>query len=227
MINFEDVTKTYGEDMIALDSLNFGIKQGEFISIVGRSGAGKSTLLRLITREDQPTSGRVYIENVDISKIKPKHLYLLRRKIGVVYQDMKLLASRTAGENVAFAMETSGKTNREIKKTVPKLLEIVGLGDKSRSFPSQLSGGEQQRIAIARALAHEPVLFLADEPTGNLDEDNALEILNILKKINDMGTTIVLATHAKDLVDKMKKRVMLLENGKLTSDVKSGKYKLE
>lgn len=226
MIRFDHVTKVFPHQIVALEDIDFEIKKGEFISVVGRSGAGKSTLLRLITREEQPSQGTVYIENLDIAKIKPKDLYLLRRKIGVVYQDMKLLPSRTAAENIAFAMETSGKTDEEIAKTVPKVMEIVGLSDKGESFPWQLSGGEQQRVAIARALAHEPVLFLADEPTGNLDEVNALEIFALLKRINEMGTTVMLATHAKKLVDKIKKRVILLDAGRIVSDVREGKYKL-
>lgn len=226
MIHFEKVTKKYGDDIIALDNIELGIDTGEFISIVGRSGAGKSTLLRLITREDYPSSGRILIEDVDISKINTKDLPYLRRKIGVVFQDIKLLPSRTSAENVAFAMEVIGMPWDEIEKEVPELLAIVGLEHKGNAFPHELSGGEKQRVAIARALAHRPLLFIADEPTGNLDSLNAMEVLEVLKKVNELGTTVILATHAKELVDKIKRRVVLLEDGKIVSDIKQGKYKL-
>lgn len=226
MITFNHVTKVYPRNVVALHDLNFVIQRGEFISIVGRSGAGKSTLLRMIIREDLPTQGQIIVEGIDISTIKLNELPYLRRKIGVVFQDIKLLRSRTAFENVAFAMQVGGIPKAEIQKEVPELLDLVGLIDKSESFPHELSGGEQQRIAIARALAHKPILFLADEPTGNLDELNALEILNILRKINEMGTTVILATHAHELVDKMKKRVILLNRGEIVSDIAQGKYKL-
>lgn len=206
--------------------LDFRVQQGEFISVVGRSGAGKSTLLRLITREDLPTSGVINIEGIDISTIRSQDLPYLRRKIGVVFQDIKLLPTRTAHENVAYAMEVAGAPREEIAEYVPQILEVVGLGAKAGAFPHELSGGEKQRVAIARALAHRPVLFLADEPTGNLDEENAMEILELLKKINAMGTTVILATHARELVDKIKKRVVLLERGELVSDMAKGRYKL-
>jgi cell division transport system ATP-binding protein len=226
MIKFEHVSKIYPKNVVALHEINFEIRRGEFISIVGRSGAGKSTLFRLITREDHPSQGTIFIEGIDIGEIKPSELPYLRRKVGVVFQDIKLLRSRTAFENVAFAMQVGGVSNSEIAKEVPEILDLVGLVDKAESFPHELSGGEQQRIAIARALAHKPILLLADEPTGNLDEYNALEILNILKKINELGTTVVLATHARGLVDRMKKRVLLLDRGEIVSDIAQGKYKL-
>jgi len=226
MIRFENVTKTYPDEVVALHQLNFEIAPGEFISIVGQSGAGKSTLLRLITREDFPTHGAVFIEEIDISTIHPKDIPYLRRKIGVVFQDIKLLTTRNAFENVAYAMEVGGVPREQINKEVPQILELVGLAGKAGSFPHQLSGGEKQRVAIARALAHKPLLFLADEPTGNLDEINAMEILNVLKKINELGTTVLLATHARELVDKIKKRVIVLEEGEIISDEEKGKYKL-
>lgn len=226
MIRFEHVTKTYENGVTAIHDLDFEVRQGEFISVVGRSGAGKSTLLRLITREDLPSSGTIYIEGIDITTIKPQHLPYLRRKIGVVFQDIKLLPTRTAYENVAYAMEVGGAPREEIEEYVPQILEVVGLGEKGAAFPSELSGGEKQRVAMARALAHRPVLFLADEPTGNLDEENAMGILELLKKINAMGTTVILATHARELVDRMKKRVVLLDHGEIKSDMAKGKYKL-
>ncbi|MBI4050621.1 MAG: cell division ATP-binding protein FtsE [Candidatus Doudnabacteria bacterium] len=226
MIKFDHLTKVYSKGVTALHDIDFEIRRGEFISIVGRSGAGKSTLLRLLIREDYPTHGTIYIEDVDISKIRAQDIPYLRRKIGVVFQDIKLLPSRTAFENVAFAMEVGGVARADIESQVPEILDLVGLADRASAFPNQLSGGEQQRIAIARALAHRPVLFLADEPTGNLDEANAMEILEILRKINELGTTVVLATHAKNLVDKMKRRVIVLDHGEAVSDTPQGRYKL-
>lgn len=226
MIKFDHVTKLYEPESVALHDIDFEITPGDFISIVGRSGAGKSTLLRLITREEKPTHGVVSIEGIDISDIHANDLPYLRRKIGVVYQDIKLLPTRTAFENVAFAMEANGFPMNEIEAEVPKILEIVGLQSKIEAFPAHLSGGERQRVSIARALAHRPVLILADEPTGNLDNINSMEILELLMKINDLGTTVLLATHAKELVDKVKRRVILLDKGKIVSDVQQGKYKL-
>lgn len=226
MIRFDHVTKIYPKEIAALHDVDFEIERGEFISIVGRSGAGKSTLLRLIIREEYPTHGCILIEDIDISTIPAKQIPYLRRKIGVVFQDIKLLPSRTAFENVAFAMEVGAVPKVEIAEEVPKLLELVGLEEKAAAFPSELSGGEKQRVAIARALAHRPVLLLADEPTGNLDSVNAMDVLQVLKKINEIGTTVVLATHAKELVDKMKKRVIVLDQGEVVSDMAQGKYKL-
>ena len=226
MIHFDHVTKTYPNGTTAIDDLDFEILPGDFISIVGKSGAGKSTLLKLIIREDGPSTGAILIEGVDISKIAPKDIPFLRRKIGVVFQDIKLLSTRTAFENVAYAMEVDGMPRAQIEVEVPQFLGLVGLEKNAEAFPDQLSGGEKQRVAIARALAHRPLLLLADEPTGNLDNVNALEILTLLRRINEMGTTIVLATHAKELVDKIKKRVVVLEHGKLVSDEAEGKYKL-
>lgn len=226
MIRFDHVTKSYPNQVVALHDLDFEIQSGEFLSIVGRSGAGKSTLLRLIIREEYPTSGVVLIEGTDIAGIRPQDIPYLRRKIGVVFQDIKLLPSRTAFENVSFAMEVGGVPRSEIENEVPEILALVGLAEKASAFPNELSGGEKQRVAIARALAHKPALLLADEPTGNLDEINAMEILTVLRKINEFGTTVVLATHAKELVDKMKKRVIVLEQGEIVSDLAQGKYKL-
>lgn len=225
MIKFDHVTKVYSKEVIALHDIELEILAGEFVSVVGRSGAGKSTLLKLIIREDYPTHGQITIDGMDLSTIHPKHIPYLRRKIGIVFQDIKLLPTRNAFENVAFAMEVAGVPKKEIQKRVPEILELVGLSEKTEAFPHQLSGGEKQRVAIARALAHDPVLFLADEPTGNLDEVNAMEILEVLRKINELGTTVLLATHARELVDKVKKRVVVLDKGQLVSDVAQGKYK--
>lgn len=226
MIQFDHVTKVFPKQILALHDIDFTIQKGDFVSIVGRSGAGKSTLLRLITREDEPTHGRIIIEDLDTSTIASQDLPYLRRKIGVIFQDIKLLRTRTAFENVAFAMEAGGVAYPEIQKEIPEILELVGLLDKAQAFPHELSGGEKQRVAIARALAHKPALLLADEPTGNLDEINAFEVLQLLTKINSLGTTVLLATHARELVNKLKKRVILIEDGELISDVAQGKYKL-
>jgi len=226
VIHFDSVNKIYAKEVVALHDLNFRIDAGEFVSIVGRSGAGKSTLIRLLIREEIPTSGVVYIEGLNIATIRSSDIPYLRRKIGVVFQDIKLLQTRTAFENVAFAMEAAGVPQNVINEEVPELLELVGLGAKLEAFPDELSGGEKQRVAIARALAHHPLLLLADEPTGNLDEVNAMEILSVLKKINDLGTTVVLATHARELVDKMKRRVIVLDKGEIVSDQEQAKYRL-
>ncbi len=226
MIKFDQVSKIYQKDISALRDIDLEIKQGEFVSLVGRSGAGKSTLFRMITCEEYPTHGKIYIEGIDVSRIPSRDLPYLRRKIGVVFQDIKLIPSRTAFENVAYAMEVGGSPLEEIEKDIPLILGLVGLEEKRNAFPNELSGGEKQRVAIARALAHKPVLFLADEPTGNLDQINAMEIFDLLKKINEMGTTVILATHAKNLVDKLKKRVVVIEKGRVISDQEQGKYKL-
>ncbi len=225
MIKFENVVKKYDKNK-ALDGINLQVTHGEFISLVGLSGAGKSTLLKLIIGEEQIDGGRILIDDVDISRVKKTDLPYLRRKIGMVFQDIKLLPKRTAYENVAFAMEVCGHRLDKIQKEVPKILELVGLLHKKNNFPDEMSGGEKQRVAIARALSHRPVLLLADEPTGNLDEVNANEVLDLLLKINQLGTTVILATHAADLVNKVKKRVITMEEGKITIEQAKGKYKL-
>jgi cell division transport system ATP-binding protein len=225
MIKFENVTKFYG-DSKALNGINIHINHGEFISLVGMSGAGKSTLLKLIIGEEQLDDGRILIDDIDLASVRKTDLPYLRRKIGIVFQDIKLLPKRTAFENVAFAMEVSGHRKEKIDKDVPKILELVGLLHKRDNFPSEMSGGEKQRVAIARSLAHRPVLLLADEPTGNLDEINANEVLDLLLKINKLGTTVILATHAADLVNKVGKRVITIEGGQVTMEQAKGKYKL-
>ncbi len=225
MIRFENVTKIYGNKK-ALDRVNLEINHGEFISLVGQSGAGKSTLLKLIFGEEKLDGGRILIDDVDIATISEGDIPFLRRKIGVVFQDMRLLQRKTAFENVAFAMEVAGYMREKIEKDVPRILEIVGILDQMHSFPHEMSGGEKQRVAIARALAHKPILLLADEPTGNLDEINGYEILDLLQKINNLGTTVILATHARDLVNKIRKRVVTMEKGKIVLEQEKGRYQL-
>ncbi|MEJ0021123.1 MAG: cell division ATP-binding protein FtsE [Candidatus Doudnabacteria bacterium] len=225
MIQFDQVTKTYNKVM-ALKDITLDIHKGEFISLVGQSGAGKSTLISLIIGEERADSGRILIDDIDVSQIRRTDIPYLRRKIGVVFQDIKLLPRRTAYENVAFALEVSGENHNHIKKEVPRILELVGLTDKAKAFPNEMSGGEKQRVAIARALSHNPVLLLADEPTGNLDSINAWDIIQVLMKINKAGTTVILATHAKDLVNSVKKRVVTIEKGEIVYDQEKGKYVL-
>lgn len=225
MIRFDNVTKYYGKNK-ALNNINLHINHGEFISVVGMSGAGKSTLMKLLIGEEELDDGRILIDEIDMTRVKKSDLPYLRRKIGMVFQDIKLLPRRTAFENVAFAMEVSGHRKDKIDKDVPKILELVGLIHKRDSFPHEMSGGERQRVAIARALAHRPVLLLADEPTGNLDEVNAAEVLDLLLKINKLGTTVLLATHAAELVNKIAKRVITIEGGQITLEQQKGKYKL-
>ena len=224
MIKFENVTKIFPGDFIALEDIDLFIDKGEFISIVGQSGAGKSTLLKLIYAEEQPTTGKVYFEERPLDGIKRRHLPYYRRNIGTVFQDFKLLPQRTIFENVAYALEVAGETNAEINEKVPKILDIVGLGDKMEKFPKQLSGGEQQRVSLARALIHRPKVIIADEPTGNLDPISTWELIKLLLKINDFGTTILLATHNKNIVDRIGKRVVALDKGKVIRDHKKGKY---
>lgn len=225
MIQFENVVKHYGTTK-ALNNVNLNIDHGEFISVVGLSGAGKSTLLKLIIGEERIDGGRILIDNIDISRVSKTDLPFLRRKVGFVFQDIKLLPKRTAFENIAFAMEVCGYHVNKIRKDVPKILELVGLAHKSDNFPHEMSGGEKQRVAIARALAHRPLLLLADEPTGNLDEVNANEVIDLLLKINELGTTVILATHAADIVNRIKKRVITVEGGQVVMQQAEGKYKL-
>lgn len=226
MIKFQNIAKIYQDNAVALEDISFEIKPKEFVSIVGKSGAGKTTLLRLIMAEEKPTRGRVFFENQDVCKIKSSDLPNLRRKIGAVFQDYKLLPSKTVYENVAYVMEIMGASDEEIKRDVPDVLGIVGLYDKADNFPAQLSGGEKQRVAIARALIHRPQVILADEPTGNLDPYNTLDIIRLLLQINDFGTTVVLATHNKEIINSLAKRVITLENGKIIRDEEKGRFAL-
>ena len=223
MIYFNNVSKIY-RDAIALDDVSFTVEAGEFVSIVGHSGAGKTTLTKMILAEENPSEGTVFFESIDVNRVKNKDLTNLRRRIGVVFQDYKLLSNKTAYENIAFAMEAVGKTEEEISSDVPHVLELVDLSDKMFHFPHQMSGGEQQRLAIARAIINQPELIIADEPTGNLDAINTYEIVQILKKINDLGTTVILTTHNRGVIDSIKKRVITMEKGKIIRDDKEGKY---
>jgi len=224
MVIFENISKIYYPNTIALDNVSFEIKEKEFISIVGKSGAGKTTLLKLLLVEEKPTEGKIFFNNQDLSLIKAKDLPFLRRKIGAVFQDYKLLPSKTAYENVAYAMEVIGASDFEISRDVPEVLKIVGLTDRVNNFPAELSGGERQRVAIARALIHRPEIILADEPTGNLDPYNTLEIIRLLLKINELGTTVVLATHNRDIINRLEKRVITLENGRVMRDEEAGRF---
>lgn len=222
MIYFNNVSKVY-KDAVALDDINLDVVAGEFVSIVGHSGAGKTTLTKMILADEDPSTGTVFFESINVHKLKSKELTKLRRRIGVVFQDFKLLPNKTAYENIAFAMEAVGKTDEEIQSDVPHVLELVDLGHRLYHFPHQMSGGEKQRLAIARAIINQPELIIADEPTGNLDPINTHEIVQILKKINDLGTTVILTTHNRGVVDSVGKRVVTMENGKIIRDTKHNK----
>lgn len=227
MIKFENVSKLYGEDFQALSGVNLEIKDGEFVSIIGPSGAGKSTFLKLIYAEEAPTEGEVYFEENPLSEIKRSKLPYHRRNIGTVFQDFKLLPKKTVFENVAYALEVAGVPMEEIMEDVPQILEIVGLSEKADKFPREISGGEQQKVVLARALIHKPKVIIADEPTGNLDPDSSMEILKLLLGINKIGTTVLLASHDKDVINKAGKRVLAMEKGKIVSDTAKGKYNLK
>lgn len=224
MIYFNDVTKVYNKDSVGIQNVNLTISSGEFVSIVGHSGAGKTTLVKMILAEDKPTSGTVSFESLDVHKLRGSDLTKLRRRMGVVFQDFKLLPNKTAYENIAFAMEAVGKTNEEIASDVPHVLELVDLASKIFHFPHQLSGGEKQRLAIARAIINQPELIIADEPTGNLDPVSTYDVIQILKKINDLGTTVIITTHNRAVVESIGKRVVTMEKGKVVRDDKDGKY---
>ena len=226
MLLLDKVSKLYADNSIALDSISLSIKPKEFVSIVGHSGAGKTTLLKMILAEERPTDGMIFFENTDISTLKRGKINNYRRRIGTVFQDFRLLSDKTAFENVAFAMEAAGRTDEEIASDVPHVLELVDLHKKMHNFPHQLSGGEKQRVAIARAIVNQPDLIIADEPTGNLDPVNTYDIIQILKKINDLGTTIILTTHNTGVVDNLNKRVISMKNGKIVLDSPEGKYHL-
>ncbi len=226
MIYFDKVSKIYNEDTKALDDVSLSISMNEFVSIVGYSGAGKTTLLKMLLAEEKPTEGTVFFESANVHKIDSNKIPKFRRRIGTVFQDFRLLHNKTAYENIAFAMEAAGRSDEEIESDVPQVLDLVGLGDKILNFPHQLSGGERQRVAIARAIVNQPDLLIADEPTGNLDPINTHEIIQILKKINDLGTTIILTTHNKGVIDSIGKRVITMDNGKIIRDDKKGRYVL-
>ncbi len=226
MIQFRNISKIYHPSVVALEDVTLHIKQGEFVSIVGRSGTGKSTLVKLLISEIKPTKGRIVIGDWDITYIKQSDIPFLRRQIGVVFQDFKLLEKKTVYENISFALEVVGASGKRIKEVIPQVLKVVGLENKDDHFPYQLSGGEQQRVAIARALVHQPKILVADEPTGNLDSINTKDIIDILKKINEFGTTVLLVTHNRDVVNSLEKRVITIDNGRIVSDKEKGRYLL-
>lgn len=218
MILLDRVSKKYGKKGVALDKVSFFIEPKEFVVLVGSSGAGKSTILKLLTREEKETSGKIVVGGVDYSDLKEKDIPLLRRKVGTVFQDFKLLPKRTVFENIAFAMEIVGMSNREIKNTVPKVIELVGLAGKEKHYPDQLSGGEQQRVAIARAVVRQPKILIADEPTGNLDPKHSWDIVRLLERINQRGTTVIMTTHNQEILNKLKRRIIKLDHGRVVSD---------
>ncbi len=227
MILFDRVTKTYvkrGE--AALERVSLHVEPKEFVIVVGPSGAGKSTLLKLLTREEKPTSGKIIVGGIDYESLKDKDIPRLRRRIGVVFQDFKLLPNKTVFENVAFALEIVGMSNREIRHTVPKVLNIVGLKGKENNYPRELSGGERQRVAIARAVIRQPKILIADEPTGNLDPKHAWDVIKVLEKINQYGTTVLLTTHNQEIVNKLKRRVVTIKGGQIVSDKANAEYEI-
>lgn len=227
MILLDRVTKTYNRELgSALDRITLHVEPKEFVIVVGQSGAGKTTLLRLLTREERPSSGKIIIGGIDYDKLKDKDIPLLRRKIGVVFQDFKLLPNKTVFENVAFALEIVGVGKKEINHTVPKVLDIVNLKGKEKRMPRELSGGERQRVAIARAIVRQPKILIADEPTGNLDPKHAWDVIRVLEKINRYGTTVLLTTHNVEIVNKLKRRVVTLQNGRVASDRANADYKI-
>jgi cell division transport system ATP-binding protein len=224
VIYFDKVSKIYSDDSVALDNVTFTVEPKEFVSIVGHSGAGKTTVLKMILAEEKPTSGAVLFESFNVHTLKPRLMNDYRRRIGTVFQDFRLLLHKTAFENVAFAMEVAGRLDEEIESDVPHVLELVDLGHKLWNFPNELSSGEKQRVAIARAIVNQPDVLIADEPTGNLDPLNTFEIVQIFKKINDLGTTVILTTHNKGVIDFLNKRVITFDAGKVIRDDKHGKY---
>jgi len=227
MINFKNISKIYpinSEHTVALEQIDFRIRPQEFISIVGQSGAGKTTLLRLLLKEEDPTEGEILVDGQNLNEINSKEIPLYRRKIGAVFQDFKLLSNKTSYENIAFAMEAAGRSKEEIEEDIPEILKLVGLTERAHHFPYQLSGGEKQRVAIGRALAHRPVILIADEPTGNLDPLHTWDIIRLLSKINQMGTTVILATHDREIINTIGKRVVTLDKGRLVKDEEKGRY---
>jgi cell division transport system ATP-binding protein len=224
MIYFDKVSKIYPDESVALDGVSFTVEPKEFVTIVGHSGAGKTTLMKMLIAEDRPTEGAIFFESKEIHRLNKGQISKLRRRIGTIFQDFRLIPNKTAYENIAFAMEASGRTDKEIKSDVPYVLELVDLGDKMWNFPHQLSGGEKQRVAIARAIVNQPDIIIADEPTGNLDPVNTFEIIKIIQKINELGTTVLLTTHNKEVVSTIGGRVLTMEKGKVIRDDKDGKF---
>lgn len=227
MIKLNNITKEYKNGVIALSNIDLEILKGEFVFLVGSSGAGKSTLIKLLLKEEQPTEGQIYFKGMDITHLSNRKIPYIRREIGVVFQDFRLLPNKTVFENVALALEIIGTPIKEIRRRVPIILSLVNLSRRSTSFPEQLSGGEQQRVSIARAIVNNPPVLIADEPTGNLDPETAWDIMNALRDVNDRGTTVIMATHAKEIVDRMKKRVVALDSGKIIRDEVKGGYEFE
>jgi cell division transport system ATP-binding protein len=228
LIEIRDVTKRYTNGVTALCDVNLGISKGEFVFIIGESGSGKSTLIKLLYRQEKPTRGEVYVGGINVAKLRNGRIYKLRRKLGIVFQDYKLLPKKTVFENVAFALEIYGLKESEVRKRTIKAIEQVGLKDKLRSYPEELSGGEQQRVSIARAIVNDPKVLICDEPTGNLDPKTSMEIMKVIDDINkELGTTIIMATHAEDIVNKMKKRVVKLDKGLIIKDTLKGNYRSE
>lgn len=227
MIEFIDVSKEYKNGVKALSNVSLSIDKGEFVFLVGPSGAGKSTLIKLLLKEENPTSGTIYLNNKDITSVRNRKIPYIRRNIGVVFQDFRLLPNKTVYENIAFAMEIIGAPPKEIRRNVPMVLSMVDLSSKAHCYPDELSGGEHQRVAISRAIVNNPPVLIADEPTGNLDPETAWEIMKVLKDVNRRGTTVLMATHAKDIVNKMKKRVIAIEAGKIVRDEEKGVYENE
>jgi cell division transport system ATP-binding protein len=224
VIHFDKVSKVYADEFVALDEVTLKINPKEFVSIVGHSGAGKTTLIKMILAEEMPTRGTVSFESIDVHRLRRSDIPKYRRRIGTVFQDFRLLPNKTIFENIAFAMEAAGKTDAEIQSDVPHVLDLVDLGRKIWHFPHELSGGEKQRVAIARAIVNQPDIIIADEPTGNLDPVNTFDIVQILKKINDLGTTVILTTHNKGIIDSIGKRVITMEKGKIVRDDAQGRY---
>ena len=226
MITLKNISKYYSHDSVGLNEVSLHIEPGEFVSVVGQSGTGKTTLVKVLIAEERPTAGTIEIGGWDITRIPLRDIPLLRRQIGVIFQDFKLLPKRTVRENVSFALEVAGERKDRIRQVVPKVLDIVGLSHKLNRYPHELSGGEQQRVAIARSLVHRPKILVADEPTGNLDSINTQEIIEILKKITEFGTTIMLVTHNREIVNQLRRRVVVLHDGRVVSDEREGKYRI-
>lgn len=224
MIRFKNVTKIYSPNTIVLQDVSFEVEKGEFVSIVGKSGAGKTTLIRLLLGFETPTSGDVYFQDINVNETSAQRLQEMRRKIGSIFQDYRLFYGKTVYENVAYILSVEGKENEEIDREVPKILDIIGLSEKINNFPNELSGGEQQRLAIARALVNYPDVIVADEPTGNLDPYNTYEVISLLEKINKAGKTVILSTHDREIINKLGKRVITIENGKVVRDEKKGRF---
>ncbi|MDI6734396.1 MAG: cell division ATP-binding protein FtsE [Patescibacteria group bacterium] len=224
MIIFQNVTKNFNHNAVALDKVSFKIQPGEFVSIVGRSGAGKSTVVKLLIGEEKPTKGQIFFGSYEVNKLRPREFPEFRRHIGVIFQEFRLLTKKTIFENVAFALEVAGRPQKEINEFVPQVLDMVGIKDKMLNFPAELSGGEKQRVAIARAMINHPDVLIADEPTGNLDPYNTWEVIKLLTKINELGSTVILATHDKEIVNTLGRRVITLDGGKLIKDEENGRF---